>query len=229
MPGRTDASQEQTDVNSFDALRPKADGFRNYFDTESHSSPAEMLVDKSDLLSLTVPEMTALVGGMRVLDANSGQSQHGVFTKSPGQLSNDFFVNLLDNSTIWVQSSQGEGLYEGQDRDSKAVKWTATPVDLIFGSNSELRAIAEVYASSDGEAKLVKDFVAAWSKVMTADRYELDDSSVAAEPVEAPAAKAAPPSESAPKASGGCQAMPAAGWSWVGALLFGALVRRKED
>ncbi|MEC8380136.1 MAG: catalase/peroxidase HPI [Myxococcota bacterium] len=229
-PGRTDASQEQTDVNSFDALRPKADGFRNYFDSESHFSPAEMLVDKADLLSLTVPELTALVGGLRALDANSGQSQHGVFTKSPGQLTNDFFVNLLDNSLVWVQSSQEEGIYEGQDRDTNAVKWTATPVDLIFGSNSELRAIAEVYASSDGEAKLINDFVGAWTKVMTSDRYDLAKQQAVSQVASASTTDSESSSEVSPKAQGGCQAIPANGWTWVGGvLLLGALVRRKDD
>ena len=152
VPGRADATKNKP-ISSFVPFVPKQMGSETTLMRTATFLLLRMLVDKSDLLSLTVPEMTALVGGMRALNANSGGSQHGIFTKRPGQLSNDFFVNLLDNSTVWVQSSQEEGLYEGQDRDSKSVKWTATPVDLIFGSNSELRAIAEVYASSDGEAK----------------------------------------------------------------------------
>jgi catalase-peroxidase len=170
-PGRADATQAQTDVQSFAALEPAADGFRNYFGKASWASPAEMLVDRANLLTLTVPEMTALVGGMRALNANSGQAAHGVFTDRPGTLSNDFFVNLLDMSTQWSKSAQAEGLYEGRDRATGKVKWTATPVDLVFGSNSELRAVAEVYAANDGREKFVKDFVAAWSKVMELDRF----------------------------------------------------------
>jgi catalase-peroxidase len=169
-PGRTDASQAQTDVTSFAALEPTADGFRNYYSKKSWASPAEMLVDRANLLNLTVPEMTALVGGMRALNANSGQAAHGVFTNRPGTLSNDFFVNLLDMSTKWSKSAQAEGIYEGIDRSTGKVKWTATPVDLVFGSNSELRAVAEVYAANDGREKFVKDFVAAWNKVMNLDR-----------------------------------------------------------
>jgi catalase-peroxidase len=171
-PGRTDATQAQTDVQSFVALEPAADGFRNYFGKNSWASPAEMLVDRANLLTLTVPEMTALVGGLRALNANSGQGAHGVFTDRPGTLSNDFFVNLLDMSTQWSKSAQAEGLYEGRDRATGKVKWTATPVDLVFGSNSELRAVAEVYAANDGREKFVKDFVAAWSKVMELDRFK---------------------------------------------------------
>ncbi|MDI3325786.1 catalase/peroxidase HPI [Pontibacterium granulatum] len=170
-PGRTDASAEQTDVESFAYLEPTADAFRNYYRT-SYGTPAEMLVDKADLLNLTAPEMTALLGGMRALNANSGGSKHGVLTSNPGTLSNDFFVNLLDMSTTWRKSQQ-DGVYEGVDRASGKVKYTATPVDLIFGSNSELRAIAEAYASSDGNEKFVEDFVKAWSKVMMLDRFEL--------------------------------------------------------
>jgi len=170
-PGRSDASQEQTDVASFAVLEPKADAFRNYYGEGNSLSPAEMLVDRANMLTLTVPEMTALVGGMRALDANSGQSKHGVLTSRPGTLSNDFFVNLLDMSTKWQKSEKGEGLYEGLDRKSGAVKWTATPVDLIFGSHSELRAIAEVYAADDGKAKFAKDFASAWNKVMNLDRF----------------------------------------------------------
>ncbi len=169
-PGRTDASQEMTDVNSFAVLEPTADAFRNYYSDDSYGSPTQMMVEKADLLTLTVPEMTALVGGMRVLNANAGQGKHGVFTDKPGTLSNDFFVNLLDMSTQWSKAS--EGTYEGKDRASGKVRWTATPVDLIFGSNSELRAVAEAYAASDGEAQFVEDFAAAWSKVMTLDRFD---------------------------------------------------------
>ncbi len=171
MPGRMDASQEQTDVTSFAVLEPKADAFRNYYGGGNSLSPAEMLVDRANMLTLTVPEMTALVGGLRALDANSGQSKHGVLTSRPGTFSNDFFVNLLDMSTRWQKSEKGEGLYEGLDRKSGAVKWTATPVDLIFGSHSELRAIAEVYAADDGKAKFAKDFASAWNKVMNLDRF----------------------------------------------------------
>jgi catalase-peroxidase len=170
-PGRADATQAQTDVQSFAALEPAADGFRNYFGKASWASPAEMLVDRANLLTLTVPEMTALVGGLRALNANSGQAAHGVFTERPGTLSNDFFVNLLDMSTQWSKSAQAEGLYEGRDRATGKVKWTATPVDLVFGSNSELRAVAEVYAANDGREKFVKDFVTAWNKVMELDRF----------------------------------------------------------
>lgn len=168
--GRTDATQEQTDVMSFNFLEPKADAFRNYFSTESTLPPTVMMVERSKLLNLTVPEMTVLVGGMRTLDANTGHVQHGVFTKKPGTLSNDFFVNLLDMSTKWQKSAKTEGLYEGVDRKTGTVKWTATPVDLIFGSHSELRAISELYASNNGKQKFVKDFVAAWDKVMMANR-----------------------------------------------------------
>ncbi|MFO7651514.1 MAG: catalase/peroxidase HPI [bacterium] len=172
-PGRTDASQAQTDVESFAPMEPAADGFRNYFDKGSWASPAVMLVDRANLLTLTVPEMTALVGGLRALNANSGQGTHGVFTDRPGVLSNDFFVNLLDMSTQWSKSAQAEGLYEGRDRATGKLKWTATPVDLVFGSNSELRAVTEVYAANDGREKFVKDFVAAWDKVMNLDRFTL--------------------------------------------------------
>ena len=172
-PGRMDASQEQTDVNSFAVLEPKADGFRNYYSKESYMSPTEMLIDRANMLTLTVPEMTVLIGGMRVLGANADASKHGVFTKKPGVLNNDFFVNLLDMSTKWQKSTGSEGIYEGVDRSSGEVKWTATPVDLIFGSHSELRAIAEVYAAEDGKEKFVRDFVSAWNKVMTLDRFDL--------------------------------------------------------
>jgi len=172
-PGRADATLEQTDAASFAVLEPKADGFRNYYGDDARSSPTESLVDRADLLTLTVPEMTVLVGGMRALDANTGGVRHGVFSNRPGTLSNDFFVNLLDMSTEWSKSSETEGVYEGRDRATGERKWTATPVDLIFGSNAELRAVAEVYASADGDEKFVRDFVAAWVKVMTLDRFDL--------------------------------------------------------
>jgi catalase-peroxidase len=172
-PGRVDATQAQTDVESFAVLEPKADGFRNYYSMESRMSPAEMLVDRANLLTLTVPEMTVLVGGLRALNANTGQSAHGVFTDQPGVLSNDFFVNLLDMSTKWSRSASAEGIYEGRDRSTGKLVWTATPVDLVFGSNSELRAVAEVYAADDAKEKFVKDFAAAWEKVMNLDRFDL--------------------------------------------------------
>jgi catalase-peroxidase len=169
-PGRGDATQEQTDVNSFSLLELSADGFRNYFDVkESYKSPTEMLVDKADQLNLSVPEMTVLVGGMRALNANHSGAKHGVLTSKPGTLSNDFFVNLLDMSTVWQKSDQ-EGVYEGLDRKTGETKWTATSVDLIFGSNSELRAVSEVYAFDTSKEKFVNDFVASWVKVMNADR-----------------------------------------------------------
>ncbi|MFK8029384.1 MAG: catalase/peroxidase HPI [Gammaproteobacteria bacterium] len=173
-PGRVDASQMQTDVSSFAVLEPTADGFRNYYGEGNYRSPAEMLVDRASLLTLTVPEMTVLVGGMRALDANTGGAKHGVFTERPGTLSNDFFVNLLDMSTKWSKSTSDEGIYEGRDRQSGALKWTATPVDLIFGSHSELRAVAEVYASADADKKFVTDFVDAWTKVMNLDRFDVN-------------------------------------------------------
>ncbi len=172
-PGRMDASQEQTDVSSFAVLESKADGFRNYYGDGNYLSPAEMLVDRANMLTLTVPEMTVLVGGMRVLNANAGQSKHGVFTNKPGTLSNDFFVNLLDMSTKWQKSSKSEGIYDGVDRKTNEIKWTATPVDLIFGSHSELRAIAEVYAAEGEREKFVRDFVTAWNKVMMLDRFDV--------------------------------------------------------
>jgi catalase-peroxidase len=170
-PGRADASQEQTDVESFAALEPTADGFRNYYGAGSRLPPTESLVDRADLLTLTVPEMTVLVGGMRALDANTGGSDHGVLTDRPGTLSNDFFVNLLDMSTKWEKSSEMEGVYVGRDRATGEPKWTATSVDLIFGSHSELRAIAEVYAADDGREEFVQDFTDAWTKVMNLDRF----------------------------------------------------------
>ena len=169
-PGRVDATQAQTDVESFNYLKPKADGFRNYYSAEADYGPVESLIDKADMLALTVPEMTVLVGGMRALGANVGGSTAGVFTSKPGTLSNDFFVNLLSMDTVWSKAA-APGLYEGKDRTSGAVKWTATPVDLVFGSSSELRAVAEVYASDDAREKFVADFVKAWTKVMDADRF----------------------------------------------------------
>jgi catalase-peroxidase len=172
-PGRTDASQEQTDVESFTYLEPIADGFRNYFKAKFSVSAEELLIDKAQLLTLTAPEMTVLVGGLRVLGANAGKSTHGVFTKRPETLTNDFFVNLLDMGTEWRPSAGSDGVYEGRDRKTNELKWTATRVDLIFGSNSELRALAEVYASADSKEKFVKDFVAAWTKVMNLDRFDL--------------------------------------------------------
>ncbi|HOB02490.1 MAG TPA: catalase/peroxidase HPI, partial [Casimicrobium huifangae] len=170
-PGRTDATQAQTDVDSFAVLEPQADGFRNYRKAAYRVSPEEMLVDKAQLLTLSAPEMTVLVGGLRVLGANHGGSKAGVFTTRPGQLSNDFFVNLVDMSTAWRPT--GDNAYEGRDRKTGDVKWTATRVDLAFGSNSQLRAIAEVYAQNDGQTKFVRDFVAAWTKVMELDRFDL--------------------------------------------------------
>lgn len=172
-PGRADASEEQTDVESFGALEPAADGFRNYFKPKHSASAEEMLVDKAQLMSLTPPEMTALVGGMRVLNTNFDKSQHGVFTNNPETLSNDFFVNLLDLGTTWKATSESQDVFEGRDRKTGEVKWTGTRVDLIFGSNSELRALAEVYGCSDSQEKFVQDFVAAWDKVMNLDRFDL--------------------------------------------------------
>jgi len=173
IPGRMDATQAQTDVTSFAVLEPTADGFRNYFSNAAHRSPADMLVDRANMLTLSVPEMTVLVGGLRALNANTGQSAVGVLTDRPGTLSNDFFKNLLDMSTTWAKSPTSAGIYEGRDRTSGALKWRATPVDLIFGSSSELRSVAEVYAAADSQEKFVRDFVAAWSKVMTLDRFDL--------------------------------------------------------
>ena len=173
IPGRADASQAQTDVVSFALLEPKADAFRNYFNVDqSYRSPTEMLVDRADQLDLTVPEMTVLIGGMRSLDANTGGSAHGVLTDKPGTLTNDFFVNLLNMATLW-QKAEEVGVYEGVNRESGTVAYTATSVDLIFGSNSELRAIAEVYAYDDSQQRFVDDFVAAWTKVMQLDRFDL--------------------------------------------------------
>ncbi|MBI1342693.1 MAG: catalase/peroxidase HPI [Terrimonas sp.] len=172
-PGRADASQEQTDIESFAVLEPKADGFRNYMKSQYAVPAEEMLVDKAQLMTLTAPEMTALVGGMRVLDTNYNHSRHGVFTHRPGVLTNDFFVNLLDMGTTWKASSESNNFFEGRDRKTAEPKWTATRVDLIFGSNSELRALAEVYACEDAQEKFVNDFVAAWTKVMNLDRFDL--------------------------------------------------------
>ena len=172
-PGRADALQAQTDVASFAVLEPVADGFRNYYRNDQSMSPADMLVDRAKLLTLSVPEMSVLIGGMRTLNANAGQAAHGVFTNRPGTLSNDFFVNLLDMSTKWSKSSTSESLYEGRDRKTGNVKWTATPVDLLFGSNSELRTVAEVYASADGKENFVQEFVKTWTKVMNLDRFDL--------------------------------------------------------
>jgi catalase-peroxidase len=172
-PGRMDASQEQTDVHSFAVLEPAADGFRNYLGKGREGLAAELLVDKANLLTLTAPEMTVLIGGMRALNANFGQSEHGVFTKRPGTLTNDFFVNLLDMKTKWQKSAASEGVLEGRDRATGELKWTGTIVDLVFGSNSQLRALAEVYACGDSQQAFVRDFVAAWSKVMNLDRFDL--------------------------------------------------------
>jgi catalase-peroxidase len=171
-PGRTDATQEQTDVDTFDVLEPVADGFRNYMRKGDPLSPETRLLDRANLLSLTAPEMTVLVGGLRVLGTNVGQSKHGIFTDRPGTLTSDFFVNLLDIGTAWRPSTE-ENVYEGRDRTSGASKWTATAADLVFGAHSQLRALSEVYASDDAKEKFVRDFVAAWNKVMNLDRYDL--------------------------------------------------------
>jgi catalase-peroxidase len=173
LPGRTDASREQTDAKSFEVLEPKADGFRNYQKTRYAVTAEELLVDRAQLLTLTAPEMTVLVGGLRVLGANFGQSKHGVFTKRPETLTNDFFVNLLDMGTVWKPSQKDEDVFEGRDRKSGKPRWTGTRVDLVFGANSQLRAIAEVYAQDDAQEKFVRDFVAAWNKVMNLDRFDL--------------------------------------------------------
>jgi catalase-peroxidase len=168
-----DASQDETDVDAFAVLEPVADGFRNYLRKGLEGSAAELLVDKAQLLTLTAPEMTVLIGGLRALNANFDHSAHGVFTKRPETLSNDFFVNLLDMGTKWQKSSSAEGVLEGRDRATGELRWTGTVVDLVFGSNSQLRAIAEVYASADAQQVFVRDFVAAWNKVMNLDRYDL--------------------------------------------------------
>jgi catalase-peroxidase len=172
-PGRTDASQEQTDVNTFDVMEPVGDGFRNYLRAKDPLSPETRLLDRANLLKLTAPQMTVLVGGLRVLGANHGQSKHGVFTDRPGTLTNDFFVNLLDPGTAWRPSPSADNVYEGADRAAAKIKWTATAADLVFGAHSQLRALAEVYASDDGKEKFVKDFVTAWNKVMNLDRFDL--------------------------------------------------------
>ena len=172
-PGRNDASQEQTDAASFAPLEPTADGFRNYYAKGNRLSPLEALVDRANMLTLTVPEMTALMGGLRVLDANADHSKNGVFTAKPGTLSNEWFVNLLDMSTKWQKVAGQDGLYEGVDRTSGAKKWTAIPVDLVFGSHSELRAVVEVYAQDDNKKKFTEDFVKAWTKVMMLDRFDV--------------------------------------------------------
>jgi catalase-peroxidase len=172
-PGRTDASQEQTDAGSFAVLEPKADGFRNYVTKGLEGSVAELLIDRAQLLTLSAPEMTVLIGGMRALNANFGHSKHGVFTSRPETLTNDFFVNLLDMGTKWQRSAADPNILEGRDRASGELKWTGTVVDLVFGSNSQLRALAEVYACADSGEKFVNDFVAAWSKIMNLDRFDL--------------------------------------------------------
>ncbi len=172
-PGRTDASQEQTDVHSFAVLEPTSDGFRNYIRKGHEGSAAELLVDRANLLTLSAPEMTVLIGGLRALNANFGQSEHGIFTKRPETLTNDFFVNLLDMNTKWQKPATSEGVLEGRDRATGEPKWTGTVVDLVFGSNSQLRALAEVYACGDSQQAFVRDFVAAWSKVMNLDRFDL--------------------------------------------------------
>jgi catalase-peroxidase len=172
-PGRTDATQEMTDVESFAVLEPTADGFRNYQRKGDERPAPQLLVERANLLTLTAPEMTVLVGGLRVLHANFGQSDLGVFTRQPGALTNDFFVNLLDMGTEWRKSPQCEHFYEGRDRHSGALKWRGSAVDLVFGSNSQLRAIAEVYACADAQPKFVHDFVSAWTKVMNLDRFDL--------------------------------------------------------
>jgi catalase-peroxidase len=171
-PGRTDATQEQTDVEAFAVLEPAADGFRNYLKTSYSVSPEELLVDRAQLLTLTAPEMTVLVGGLRALNTNYGQTRHGVFTRRPETLTNDFFVNLLDMSTVWQKVSEDD-LFEGRDRTSGELRWTGTRVDLIFGSNSQLRAVAEVYGCEDSQEKFLHDFAAAWDKVMNLDRFDL--------------------------------------------------------
>jgi catalase-peroxidase len=173
IPGRMDASQEQTDVESFAVLEPYADGFRNYLKGKYRVPAEALLIDKAQLLALTAPEMTVLIGGMRVLGTNTGETQHGVFTQRPGALTNDFFVNLLDMGTEWKAVSKKEDIFEGRDRKTGELKWTGTRVDLVFGSNSVLRALSEVYGSADGHEKFVHDFVAAWNKVMTLDRFDV--------------------------------------------------------
>jgi catalase-peroxidase len=172
-PGRMDASQKQTDEKSFAVLEPKADGFRNYLKAKGEVRAEELLIDRAQLLTLTAPEMTVLVGGMRILNTNFGGTQHGVFTKRPEALTNDFFVNMLDMSTEWKATAEDDDLFEGRDRATGALKWTGTRVDLIFGSNSHLRALAEVYACEDAQEKFMHDFVTVWNKVMNLDRFDL--------------------------------------------------------
>jgi catalase-peroxidase len=172
-PGRTDATPAQTDADSFAVLEPKADGFRNYQKARYAVSAEELLVDKAQLLTLTAPEMTVLLGGLRVLNANFGQSPHGVFTQRPEALTNDFFVNLLDMGTVWKPTAEDADVFEGRDRNRGELKWTGTRVDLIFGSNAQLRALAEVYACADSREKFLNDFVAAWNKVMNLDRFDV--------------------------------------------------------
>jgi len=172
-PGRTDASQEQTDVETFAVLEPRADGFRNYLRPGEKLSPETLLLDRAFMLDLTAPEMTVLIGGLRALNANVGQTPHGVFTDRPGTLTNDFFVNLLDMGTEWKAAESAENVYEGRDRATGEIKWTATAVDLVFGSHSQLRANVEVYATDDAKEKFVRDFAAAWTKVMNLDRFDL--------------------------------------------------------
>ncbi|WP_337954537.1 peroxidase family protein, partial [Oceanicaulis alexandrii] len=171
-PGRTDASQAQTDADAFSYLEPRADAFRNYYDPANRRSPSELMVDRADTLSLTVPEMTVLLGGLRALDANTGGAEHGVLTDQPGVLSNDFFVNLLDMNTVW-NATDAEYVFEGRDRQSGDLKWTATEADLVYGSNAELRAVVEVYAFDGAEERFMSDFVDAWVKVMQLDRFDL--------------------------------------------------------
>ncbi len=172
-PGRTDASQEQTDAHSFAPLEPIADGFRNYLRNGQPMPAEELLLDRAQLLTLTAPEMTVLIGGLRALNVNAGQSKHGVFTKRPEALTNDFFVNLLNMNTKWQKSAASEDVFEGRDRATGEIKWTGTRVDLVFGSNSQLRALAEVYGCDDSKEAFVKDFVAAWTKVMNLDRFDV--------------------------------------------------------
>ncbi|MEO1720694.1 MAG: peroxidase family protein, partial [Pseudomonadota bacterium] len=172
-PGRTDATDDMTDADSFDVLEPKTDGFRNYISDTQGRSAEEMLVDRAQLLTLTAPEMTVLIGGLRVLGANHGDAKHGVFTDQPGKLTNDFFVNLLDRSVEWTPSDDAINVFEGRDRASNELKWTGTRCDLVFGSHSQLRGIAEVYGCDDAQDKFVSDFVAAWDKVMMLDRFDL--------------------------------------------------------
>ncbi|MBT9156723.1 MAG: Catalase-peroxidase [Firmicutes bacterium] len=173
IPGRTDATDEQTEIHTFSVLEPKADGFRNYLKAKFSVTAEELLIDRAQLLTLTAPEMTVLLAGMRVLNVNYAESQHGVLTKRPGTLTNDFFVNLLDMNTAWKPAADNGDVFEGRDRMTGELKWTGTRVDLVFGSNSQLRAIAEVYACANSEDKFTQDFISAWTKVMNADRFEL--------------------------------------------------------